>query len=102
MSKDLGTSVLLDELDALESQMEPLRLGPRRTVRGLAANGAFFGLLALSGMSWRTAASLSAFVLLAALLGYLPSYLKLRALRRKRDALFEGGSLPSRRKNDIP
>lgn len=89
MTDDFRTTVLLDELNAIESQMEPLRLGPRRAVRTLAANVAFFGLLALSGMSLSTAASWTAFLLVAAIAGYLPSYLKLRALRRERDALFE-------------
>ena len=90
MTEEVASTRLMDELDALESQMEPLRLGPRRTLRGLAANVAFFGLLSISGLSLRSAAALTAGLMVAALVGYLPSYLKLRALRRERDALFLG------------
>lgn len=101
MTDDFRTTVLLDELNAVESQMEPLRLGPRRTVRGLAANVACFGLLALSGLSWRDAALVTTGVLVFAILGYMPSYLKLRALRRERDALFEGSAEFLPRDDDI-
>ena len=100
MTEEPRTTVLLAELDALELQMEPLRLGPRRTLRGLVANGAFFLMLTLSGLSLRRAGSLTAFLALAALIGYLPSYLKLRALRRERDALFEGRMPESGRVED--
>lgn len=101
MTGDFRATVLLDELNSVEARMEPLRPKLKRILRDVLFNAAVVTGFGFSDVRWDIAWVLISVLLVATVVGYLPSHFKLRTLEREREKLLERGGLVGREGNHI-
>lgn len=88
VGQDLATTVPLDELDAIEAEIEALRPRPAKVLRYLLLSLVILGGAELAADLSYALYWVGGYILLTGILS-LPTFLKLRALAKERDRLLE-------------